>query len=47
MMQVYTVIPIILSLGLFGLASIYLFSKEPDRRRRAWRLLKLIFRDRT
>ena len=30
--------------GIAALAAVYLWSKDPDRRCRAWRLLKLLLR---
>jgi hypothetical protein len=33
---------IVAAAGIATLAAIYLWSKDPDRRRRAWRLLRLL-----
>ena len=43
--SIFLMIPFILSLA--GLASVYLFSKDPARRARAWRLLQILLRDRS
>ena len=32
------------TVGMAILAAVYLWSKDPDRQRRAWRLLKLLLR---
>jgi hypothetical protein len=32
------------TIGIIALATVYLVSKDPDRRRRAWQLLKLLLR---
>jgi hypothetical protein len=35
---------IVTTIGIAVVAGIYLWSKDPERRDRAWRLLKLLFR---
>ena len=38
------VLPAIPAVAIIGLAVVYLVSKDPDRRGRAWQLLKLLLR---
>lgn len=35
-------IALMASAGITALAAVYIWSKDPDRRRRAWQLLKLL-----
>jgi hypothetical protein len=42
MMYQVDVVLIITAVGIAGLTAVYLWSKDPGRRRRAWRLLRLL-----